>query len=104
MIYTITVKFEADRELKPKEVEALLGSIELQIQEPQTLDLEEAEYGTVVQQATIEKEGESEIMKCAICEKKKSKRVNLFSVTSKNKRVQACNVCITDNLLTGWSL
>jgi hypothetical protein len=42
-------------------------------------------------------------MKCAICEKKKSKRVNLFSVIFNDERVQACNVCITDNLLTGWS-
>ena len=58
MIYTITVKFEADRELTEQEREWLLGSIELQIQEPQSFDGEELEYGTVVQETTIEKEGE----------------------------------------------
>lgn len=58
MIYTITVKFEADRELTEQEREWLLGSIELQIQEPQSFDGEELEYGTVVQETTIEGEGE----------------------------------------------
>ena len=56
MIYTITVKFEADRELTDQEREWLLGSIELQIQEPQNYDGEDLEYGTVVQETTIEGE------------------------------------------------
>ena len=56
MIYTITVKFKADRELTDQEKEALLGSIELQIQEPQDLEGEDAEYGTVLQETTIEGE------------------------------------------------
>lgn len=55
--YQITVKFAADRELSMEEREALLGSIELQIQEPQDLDGEDAEYATVVHQTTIEGEG-----------------------------------------------
>lgn len=54
--YQITVKFAADRELSTAEVEALLGSIELQIQEPQDLDGEDAEYATVVQETTIKGE------------------------------------------------
>ena len=58
MIYTVTVKFEADRELNEQEKEALLGSIELQIQEPWNLEGEEEEYGTVMQEITIEGEGE----------------------------------------------
>jgi phage-related minor tail protein len=57
MIYTIKLKFEADRELTAAEIEALLGSIELQVQEPQDLEGEDAEYGTVVQETTIEGEG-----------------------------------------------
>lgn len=52
--YEITIKFAADRELSNEEREALLGSIELQIQEPQDLDGEDAEYATVVHQTTIE--------------------------------------------------
>lgn len=56
MIYTVTVKFEADRELNEQEKETLLGSIELQIQEPWNLEGEEEEYGTVMQEITIEGE------------------------------------------------
>jgi hypothetical protein len=58
MIYTVTVKFEASRKLDPEEVEALLGSIELQIQEPWNIQGEEEEYDTVLQEITIEGVGE----------------------------------------------
>lgn len=57
MIYTVTVKFEADRPLSEEERGWLLGSIELQIQEPQNYDGEELEYGTVVHETTLEEEG-----------------------------------------------
>ena len=58
MIYTITVKFDSNRPLTEQEREWLLGSIELQIQEPQNYDGEELDYATVVQETTLEKEGE----------------------------------------------
>jgi ribosome-binding protein aMBF1 (putative translation factor) len=37
--------------------------------------------------------------KCELC----GKRKYLFSVTKDEQEVQACSVCITDQLLTGWS-
>jgi hypothetical protein len=37
--------------------------------------------------------------KCELCTKKK----NLFEVMNEGKEIKACSVCITDNLLTGWS-
>jgi hypothetical protein len=58
MFYTVTVKFQANRKLTDQETEALLGSIELQIQEPQDLEGEGVEYATVLQEIEIEGEGE----------------------------------------------
>ena len=56
MIYTIKVEFDADRELTAEEIEALLGSIELQIEEPQNYEGEDETYATIVHKATIERE------------------------------------------------
>jgi len=36
---------------------------------------------------------------CEICQRKK----NLFRVQGKHGEILACNDCITDNFLTGWS-
>ena len=36
---------------------------------------------------------------CEICQRKK----NLFKVKGKHGEILACNDCITDNFLTGWS-
>ena len=58
MKYTVTLTFEADRELNEQEKEMLIGSLELQIQEPWNTDGEEDEYSTVLQDITIEGEGE----------------------------------------------
>ena len=58
MIYTIKAKFQTDRELTPQEIEWLLGSIGLQIEEPQDYEGNELNYGTVVHETTIEGEGE----------------------------------------------
>jgi hypothetical protein len=56
MMYTVTIKFQADRELNEREKEALLGAIELQIQEPWNAQGEEEEYATVLQEITIKGE------------------------------------------------
>jgi hypothetical protein len=56
MIYTVTIKFQADRELNEREKGSLLGAIELQIQEPWNAQGEEEEYATVVQEITIKGE------------------------------------------------
>lgn len=37
---------------------------------------------------------------CEVCNNKKK---NLFAVQLEGKDIKACSVCITDNLLTGWS-
>lgn len=58
MIYTVTIKFQTDRELDEQEKEALLGSIGLQVEEPWNMQGEEEEYATVVQEITIK--GESQ--------------------------------------------
>lgn len=57
MTYTITVKFDADRELTEYEKEMLLGSIELQIQEPQNYDGDDLEWGATVEEISIKGEG-----------------------------------------------
>lgn len=56
MIYTIKAKFETNRELTAQEIEWLLGSIGLQIEEPQDYEGNDLDYGTVVQETTIEGE------------------------------------------------
>jgi hypothetical protein len=38
-------------------------------------------------------------MICEMCQRKR----NLFRVQLKDREIMACNSCITDNLLTGWS-
>ena len=60
MIYTVTVKFQADRELNEQQKEWLLGSIQLQIQEPQNYAGDDLDYTTVLQGTTIEGEKEGE--------------------------------------------
>jgi len=60
MIYEVKVKFSSTRKLSKKEIEDLLGSIELQVIEPQDRDGEDARYGTVVQEIMIEGEGEGD--------------------------------------------
>ncbi len=37
---------------------------------------------------------------CTICKRKKK---NLFTIDYQGEQVKACSICITDNLLTGWS-
>jgi ribosome-binding protein aMBF1 (putative translation factor) len=37
--------------------------------------------------------------KCELCNRKK----NLFEVIKDGKEIKACSICITDQLLTGWS-
>jgi len=41
--------------------------------------------------------------KCALCGGNKCKTRNLFNIDKDGKNILACNTCITDNLLTGWS-
>lgn len=58
MKYAVTLTFTADRELNEQEKEMLMGSLELQIQEPWDINGEDEEYCTLLQDITIEGEAE----------------------------------------------